>query len=170
MKFNIGDTVVYPAQGVARVKDVVEKRIGGMKDEYFLLEIDSNQSTVMIPVTNIEEVGLRRLSNKSSVKDLYKLLQDKTKPQGDWKKRHQQNLDNMRTGELMDMGQVLRDLHALSEKKTLGVRDKKMFDQALRFVVSEVSAIEGISTEEAESRIESLLEAEEEEEAEEGKE
>lgn len=159
MKFEVGDKVVYPNQGVAVIQDRVIKRIGGIKGEYFLLAIETTSSTVMVPADNIDSIGLRRLSSKGLLKKFYRILKDGSpETETDAKERYKQNVERMKTGSLVAVGEVLKSLHVLSQKKNLGIRDQRMFDSARQLVVSELAAVEGISEEEAWAQIETLLE------------
>ncbi len=109
----------------------------------------------MIPVSNIGDVGLRHLSSKTLLKKLFKILKGAGgETDTDWKKRHKHNLQNMKVGSLVAVGQVLKNLHSLSGRKSLGLRDQKMLDQARKFVASEIAAVQGITGEEALQQLE----------------
>jgi CarD family transcriptional regulator len=157
MQFNIGDKVVYPSQGVAQIQRVVQRKIGGLSGEFFVLQILSSNSTVLIPRGNIEQVGLRPLAGKSEMQKLFQVLKSDGTPDPDWKKRHKANLESMASCNLVSVGQVLKDLYSLSEKKTLGLRDQRMMEQARQFVVSELAAVKNLEEEEAAAVIAELL-------------
>ncbi len=158
MRFKVGDRVVYPNQGVAVIEDIATRKIGGMSGKFYILAINSSNSTVMIPRKNIETVGLRRLSPKSHLKKLYAVLEGED-PQFevDWKQRYRENVELMKTGDLLNAGTVLKSLYCLSRKKNLGLRDQRMLEAARQLVVSEVGAVRNLSGEEALKAIEAHL-------------
>lgn len=157
MTFKIGDHVVYPSQGVALIRDVVDRTVGGMPNTFFVLELASSQSTVMIPAGNLDQVGLRPLSTPSEVSRVLADLQEEGEAELDWKKRYKENSEGLMSGSLEAAGRILKGLHILSTRKSLGVRDRKMMEQARTFVASEVAVVRNISEEEALSEIDSLL-------------
>lgn len=164
MNVSVGDKVVYPNQGVALVVEKVEKKFSGVRTEFYVLEMLGNQSTVMVPCDNLEQVGLRKLSGHADVEQLFGLLEgDFDGPESDWKQRHQKNVQSMLSGDLLKAGEVLKELCALREKKKLGLRDQKMMEQAKNFVVSEVAAVESLEEEEALAKVLELLGVPEEE-------
>lgn len=164
MDVSVGDKVVYPNQGVALVVKKVKKKVGGSRTEFYVLEMLGNQSTIMVPCDNLEQVGLRKLSDHADVEALFGLLEgDADGLESDWKQRHQKNVQSMLSGDLLKAGEVLKGLCTLREKKKLGLRDQKMMEQAKNFVVSEVAAVESIKEEEALAKVLGLLGVPEEE-------
>ncbi len=159
MKFKLGDKVLYPNQGVAVIQDMVTKRIGGLKDEYYILSMEGANSTVMVPVANIQEIGLRPLSSPKKLEELFSLLKNGTpEPETDAKARFKQYTDLMKEGTLLAVGEVLKALHTLSQKKSLGIRDQRLLDTAWQLVVSEVAGVLETSEEEARRKMEEILE------------
>ncbi len=162
MKFELGDKVVYPNQGVAVIQDLVTKRIGGMRGEYYILSMESANSTVMVPADNIDAIGLRPLSSKAKLEALFSLLRNgSSESEADAKARFKENSDKMKEGSLEAVGGVLKSLYLLSLKKGLGVRDQRMLDGAWQLIVSEVAAVMDVSEENARQQIEKMLEEQE---------
>ncbi len=158
MKFRIGEKVVYPNQGVAVIRDLVSRKIGGTRGQYYVLEIQSQNSTVMVPEDNINAIGLRRISSKKELEELFEALRHgEYEMHSDWKRRYQQNAERMQNGTLSDIGEVVRGLFCLSQEKNLGLRDQKMMDSARQLIISEIAAVKDISEEEASELIDHLL-------------
>lgn len=156
MRFKVGDKVVYPNQGVGEIHEVCLKDIMGREEEFYMLRILANDSTVMIPVSNVENVGLRRLSSEEELESLFDVLQSNDyEPDQDWKNRYKENVEKMKTGSIVEVGQVLQNLYFLSFSKPLSFREKKMYDRARQLVISEISTVRG----EAENRVEDSVEA-----------
>jgi CarD family transcriptional regulator len=114
----------------------------------------------MVPVENLDLVGLRSLCVKSEIRELFKVLENgDIDTYKDWKGRYKQNLDKMKTGRLSDVAEVLKNLRLVSQKKSLSFREKKMYERAKQFIVSEVAHVQEIATKEAEKRVEKALES-----------
>lgn len=158
MKFRVGDKVVYPNQGVAVIRDLVTRKIGGMRGQYYVLEIESQNSTVMVPEDNIGAIGLRRVSSKKELEELFEQLRHgEVEMHSDWKRRYQQNAEKMQRGTLADIGEVVRGLYCLSQEKNLGLRDQKMMDSARSLIVSEIAAVKDITDDQASELVDELL-------------
>ena len=76
MEFKVGDKVVYPNHGVGTIKEVCRRDIAGRQEEFYTLKIASNNSTVMIPTSNVNHVGLRKLCSQRQLSRLYEILKD----------------------------------------------------------------------------------------------
>ncbi len=158
MTFEAGTKVVYPNQGVCEIRGICDRNIAGRKEEFYLLRILSNDSTVMIPVSNVENVGLRPLCEKSELKRLFEILQsDDEEPDQDWKNRYKDNVERMKTGCIFEVGRVLQKLHFLGFQKPLSFREKKMYDRARQLVVSEIATVSSKGAEEVEAMVEGML-------------
>lgn len=142
MSFQIGDKVIYPNHGLGVVEKVEEKTILGTTTGFFHLRIIANETTVLVPVANVDNVGLRRAITDEEVDRLFTLLGDgKIDNHQNWKGRFKDNSDKMRTGSLYDVVDVLKSLTHLSKSKSLSFREKRMLDRARFLVVSEISEV-----------------------------
>ncbi len=159
MELEIGCKVVYPNQGVCEVQERCQRNIAGRDEEFLVLRILSNDSTVMIPSSNVDNVGLRPLADEGDLKKLFRLLEsDGLEPEQDWKNRYKENLEKMKSGCLFEVGQVLRHLHFLGFQKPLSFREKKMYDRARALVISEIAAVRAEDQGEVEAGLEKQLE------------
>ena len=160
MMFKIGQKVVYPNHGVGMVEKIEPGSIDGVEQTYFHLRLLSNNSKVMVPKANLDLVGLRPLCPNGEIRQLFDLLKDgQIDTYKDWKGRYKQNLDKMKTGELAEVARVLKNLRLVSQKKSLSFREKKMYERARYFIVSEVAHVKNISEEEAEKKVDRFLES-----------
>ena len=160
VSFKIGQKVVYPNHGVGVVEKIEESVINDSEHNFFHLRLLANDSKVMIPEHNLDLVGLRPLVQKSEIKDLFKLLENgDIDTYKDWKGRYKQNLDKMKTGYLPDVAEVLKNLRLVSQKKSLSFREKKMFERAKYFIVSEVSHVRNITEEAADQEVDNALDS-----------
>ena len=158
MHFKIGDMVVYPNQGVGEIRDVFSQDIMGRKEKFYKLRILANDSIVMIPITNVENVGLRRLSSEKDLKSLFLTLESNSfEGEQDWKNRYKENVEKMKTGSIVEVGEVLQNLYFLSFAKPLSFREKKMYDRARQLVISEISTVRGESEGDVEQSVDTML-------------
>jgi len=156
--FKVGQKVVYPNHGVGLVEKIEPTAIDGVEQLYYHLKLLANNSKVMVPKTNLDLVGLRPLCHQRDVRALFDILEDgNIDTYKDWKGRYKQNLDKMKTGRLTDVAEVLKNLRLVSQRKSLSFREKKMYERAKYFIVSEVAHVREISEREAEDQVEQAL-------------
>jgi CarD family transcriptional regulator len=158
VKFEVGQKVVYPNHGVGIVEKIEPGRIDGVEQTYYHLRLLSNNSKVMIPEENLELVGLRPLCDEDEIQTLFEILEDgNIDTYKDWKGRYKQNLDKMKTGRLTEVAEVLKNLRLVSQRKSLSFREKKMYERAKYFIVSEVAHVKDLSERKAEEQVEYAL-------------
>jgi CarD family transcriptional regulator len=140
--FQVGDKVIYPNHGLGIVERIETKTIMGTTCGFYQLRMVANDTTVLVPVTNVSDVGLRRAVGGDEISRLFLLLSDgKIDSQQNWKGRFKDNSDRMRTGSLYDVVEVLKSLSFLAKSKTLSFREKRMLDRARFLVVSEIAEV-----------------------------
>ncbi len=160
MAFDVGQKVVYPNHGVSVVEEISASEFDGIQHTLYHLRLLSNNSKVMVPKDNLELVGLRPLGGRDEIQTLFDILEDgNIDTYKDWKGRYKQNLDKMKTGRLPEVAEVLKNLCLVSQKKSLSFREKKMYERAKYFIISEVAHVKEIDEEEAEKVVEQSLEA-----------
>ena len=157
--FQVGDKVIYPNHGLGIVERIEEKTILGTTCGFFHLRIVSNDTTVLVPVANVDGVGLRKAISDEEVERLFGLLGDgKIDNHQNWKGRFKDNSDKMRTGSIYDMADVLKSLTFLSKSKSLSFREKRMLDRAKALIISEISEVMREKALEVEGKVDSALE------------
>ena len=140
MEFKLGEKVVYPNHGVGVIEQISYGYLNGRSERYYMLKIVSSGLKVMVPQSNILNVGLRPIIRTTQAGAVLSFLEKgRSDSHHDWKHRFKENSDRMRTGSLMEVAAVLKGLVALSRTKPLSFREKKMLDRARHMLVSEVS-------------------------------
>ncbi len=158
MEFEVGDKVIYPNHGIGVVKRIETKTILGTTCGFYSLRMTSSDTTVLVPIDNVESVGLRGAIADHEVKKLFTLLGNgKIENHQNWKGRFKDNSDKMRTGSIYDVVDVLKSLNFLSQSKNLSFREKRMLDRAKFLVVSEVSEVTSQSAETIEEKVNKAL-------------
>jgi CarD family transcriptional regulator len=156
--FEIGDKVIYPNHGLGVIERLETKTIMGTTCGFYQLRM-ANETTVFVPVDNVDGVGLRRAVSDDEVDRLFYLLGDgKIDSHQNWKGRFKDNSDRMRTGSIYDVVEVLKSLTFLSRSKSLSFREKRMLDRAKFLVVSEISEVLGEDSETVEGKVDKALE------------
>src|SRR5256885_12116054 len=157
--FQVGDKVIYPNHGLGIVERIEEKTILGTTCGFFHLRIVSNDTTVLVPVANVDGVGLRKAISDDEVERLFMLMSDgKIDNHQNWKGRFKDNSDKMRTGSIYDMADVLKSLTFLSKSKSLSFREKRMLDRAKALIISEISEVIREKALAVEERVDQALE------------
>ncbi len=159
MTFEVGQKVVYPNHGVSVVEEISSASFDDTEHNLYHLRLLSNNSKVMVPKDNLDLVGLRPLGDKAQIRSLFDNLENgNIDTYKDWKGRYKQNLDKMKTGQLEEVAEVLKNLCLVSQKKSLSFREKKMYERAKYFIVSEIAHVKDIDEPEAEKLVEGSLE------------
>ncbi len=159
MRFEIGEKVVYPSQGVSVIESISKQVFMGETLECYNLRLLSTSSKVMVPVSNSERIGLRPLSQREQVaKVMGRLRNLEADEESDWKDRYRANLDRIKTGELNDVVDVILCLADVAARKTLSFRERKMFDHAQQLLVYEVAEVEERPVDDVEREVGELIE------------
>lgn len=159
MTFQVGDKVIYPNHGLGVVERIETRTIMGTTCGFYQLRMVSNDTTVLVPVDNVADVGLRRAVAGTEISRLFQLLADgKIDNHQNWKGRFKDNSDRMRTGSIYDVVEVLKSLTYLSKSKTLSFREKRMLDRARFLVVSEIAEVTHEPVKAIEEKVDQALE------------
>ena len=139
--FKVGEKVVYPAHGVGIIESLQTKVVSGTQKNFYMLRILDSDMTIMIPTENVSQVGLRRVIGKDMVSKVYKILRDKKVEvdQQTWNRRYREYTEKIKTGSVLEIAKVLRDLFVLKGDKELSFGERKMLDTARNLLVKELS-------------------------------
>ncbi|MCK6553855.1 CarD family transcriptional regulator [Candidatus Binatia bacterium] len=139
--FKVGEKVVYPAHGVGVIHSVQTRTISGSEKTFYMLKILENDMTIMIPTENVDSVGLRRIIGKEMVTKVYKILRERRVQidQQTWNRRYREYTEKIKTGSVLEIATVLRDLCVLKSDKELSFGERKMLDTARNLLVKELS-------------------------------
>ena len=136
--FNIGDKIVYPMHGAGVIDSIEEKDILGEKQAYYILRMPG-EVKVMVPVDKAEQVGVRNIIDKTSADKVFSVLsQDETEMEKNWNKRYRDNMDKLKSGDIYEIADVVRNLSFKQKEKGLSTGEKKMLVNAKQILVSEL--------------------------------
>ena len=157
--FKVGDSAVYPAHGVAVIKRIEEKDVGGKKKKFYVLQVIENQMTIMVPTDNIGSVGLRGFCSSKDVIGVYDIVKERYVKidQTTWNRRYREYMEKIKTGSIFEIAEVLRNLFLLRHSKDLSFGERKMLDQAKHLLVKEISLAKKSNEEIIEQEIQTIF-------------
>jgi CarD family transcriptional regulator len=148
--YKLGDKVVYPHHGAGTVIKKEMREVLGQKREYLTIKILHNDMTVNVPSENAEKVGLRKVSDEKMMDSVYKALTaGSTEMPKNWNRRFKHNRDKMKTGDILELAEVVRNLSLRDHEKGLSTGEKQMFVKAKKILASELMYAKGMNEEEA---------------------
>ena len=155
--FNIGDKIVYPMHGAGVIDAIEEKDILGEKQAYYILKMPG-EVKVMVPVDKAEQVGVRNIIDKTSADKVFSVLsQDETEMEKNWNKRYRDNMDKLKSGDIYEIADVVRNLSFKQKEKGLSTGEKKMLVNAKQILVSELVLAEQSNKDEMEELVDTKI-------------
>ena len=159
--FSVGELVVYPAQGVGKVEKVEEQDVCGAKTRFYIVRILSNNVTLMVPVSNAENVGLRSVSDEDQGLTILKYLEDRSDFTGysgqNWNRRYREYSDKLKSQDLKDVAYVLKELFLISKDKELSFGERRLLEQAMGLISMELSYALSVDQSQAKTKVEQLF-------------
>ena len=151
--FNIGDKVVYPMHGAGIIQDIEEKNILGAKESYYIIKMPG-EVKVMVPTAKAEEIGVRNIIDVDTASKVFKVLEtDSTEMSMNWNKRYRDNMDKMKSGDIYEIADVVRNLSFKQKERGLSTGEKKMLLNAKQILVSELTLAENLQKEAVEEMV-----------------
>jgi CarD family transcriptional regulator len=158
IEFELGDNVVYPHHGAGKVCAKEIKEIFGERREYLTIKILHNDMTVMVPTENAAIAGLRRVIDEETVQKVLDVLRDDVSDMPkNWNRRFKHNRDKIKTGDIYELSEVVRNLALRENEKGLSSGEKQMYTRAKKILASELMYALDKSEEEAEAYLDELL-------------
>ncbi len=155
-----GQKVAYPSQGVCMVENIESKKIGSSSIDFYSLRVLSDNSIIMVPTVNAENVGIRPLISTIQCKELIaKLSADFEAISCDWKTRSRCFTEQLQSGDVFQAADVLKKLTFLSHEKKLSFREQTLMEKAKFLIVSEITNADTADEEKLRSEIDLLVEA-----------
>lgn len=158
--YKIGEMAVYPAQGVGVIEAIESREFSGERSEFYILRILDSDMTIMVPVNNACQVGMRGLIDKERVTEVYDILKER-REQGQaiasWSRRQREYNDKIKTGDLCEVAEVLRELYQIREAKELSYGEKKVLELARKLLVKEIAFAQGDDEEMVVERVENIF-------------
>ncbi|HHX94434.1 MAG TPA: CarD family transcriptional regulator [Clostridia bacterium] len=153
--FKIGDKVVYPMHGAGIIEAIEEKEVLGKKRQYYIMRMPIGNMKVMVPMDNVQQVGLRRVVGMEDIETVMAILkQEDTDMSSNWNRRYRANMEKIKSGNIFEVAEVVRNLLHRDKAKGLSTGERKMLENARQILVSEMV----LAQDKEEDQVESLLE------------
>lgn len=139
--FHIGDKVVYPMHGAGTIESIEEKEMFGDKSEYYIIKMPMNDMKLMVPTKTAVNVGVREVSDGSIANEVFKVLEKPKQAyvhENNWSKRYRANVDKIKSGDILELADVVRDLSHRHMERGLSTGEKKMLTSAREILISEL--------------------------------
>lgn len=158
MNFKIGDEVVYPMHGAGIIEDIEEKKILGEIRKYFVLKIPFGDMRILIPIDSTNEVGVRGIVDEIELDPVFNLLTLETTEMSDnWNRRYRENMEKLKTGDILEVAEVVRNLMITDKEKRLSTGERKMLSNAKQILISEIILVKKINQQEVTDLINSAV-------------
>jgi len=158
LEFSEGDFVVYPTHGVGQVTGVENFEIAGEKLKLFVISFERERMTLKVPITKVQESGLRKLANRKVIDNALKTLKGRVRVKRTmWSRRAQEYEAKINSGDPIQIAEVVRDLHRNEDQPDQSYSERQMYQAALDRFSRELAAVESTSPEEAVEKLEKIL-------------
>ena len=153
-EYKVKQQIIYPSQGVGVITDIFEKEFNGEKSLYYKIYVEVSDMVVMVPVNHASDLGIRPIAEAKDAKKALNLLSEDFEPiTSDWKLRYQMNLDLLKKGTIADIAKIVRCLYNRSKIKELPIQERKLYDNAKKLLIDEIS----IALEKEEKEVEGMV-------------
>ena len=160
MQFEVGETVVYPHHGAAKIIEVKKRKLGGEEKLMLKLQVNQGDLTIEVPAENCELVGVRDVIDEKGLKQVFEVLRAPfTEEPTNWSRRYKANLEKLASGDVIKVSEVVRDLWRRDQDRGLSAGEKRMLAKARQILVSEVALAEKTNEEQASARLDEELAA-----------
>ncbi|MCQ4635574.1 CarD family transcriptional regulator [Anaerovorax odorimutans] len=145
--YTIGDKIVYPMHGAGVIEQIEEKEILGEQREYYVLKVPCGDMKIMIPVDSSDEIGVRNIISAEEIKTVLSVLADvSSEMPHNWNRRYRENMEKLKTGDAVEVAEVVRNLTRTDREKKLSTGEKKMLTNARQILLSEMVLAGGMDT------------------------
>lgn len=156
--FIIGDRIVYPMHGAGIIEEIEEKQILGESRNYYILRVPCGDMKIMIPIESCEEIGVRAVISVEEINEVIEVLAaDSSEMSNNWNRRYRENMEKLKTGDIFNVAEVVRNLMRTDKEKKLSTGEKKMLSNAKQILISELILVKNIDHEAAEKIINSAI-------------
>jgi CarD family transcriptional regulator len=156
--FNIGDKIVYPMHGAGIIDAIEVREILGEWHRYYVMQMPIGDMKVMIPMASVESLGIRGVISAEEAEDVFKVLQAEcTKMPQNWNHRFRANREKIRTGNIYEVAEVVRNLASHEREKGLSTGERKMLENARQILISELVLAKNCSEQDIERELNRVL-------------
>lgn len=152
--FNSGEYVVYPTHGVGKVTNIAKQTIAGSELELLVVNFDKDKMTLRVPVAKLDKVGIRKISDETTMKEALSILKGKPRVKKVmWSRRAQEYENKINSGNPIAVAEVIRDLHRSENLAEQSYSERQIYEHALERLASEVAIFDNSSVEDANKKL-----------------
>lgn len=157
--FSIGDRVVYPMHGAGVIEAIEEQEILGVRKKYYVMKMPVGDLKVMIPTDSFRMVGLREVIDKDVIPEVFEVLRNRNgEMSSNWNRRYRDHLEKIKSGDILEVAEVVRNLTLRDREKGLSTGERKMLESARQILFSELLLVQGIDQAEVINALEGIFE------------
>ena len=156
--FQVGDKIVHPMHGAGVIAEIVQMKVSGVVRDYYNLKLPIGGMVVMVPIDHCEEIGVRPILSAEEVEEVLRNisgLQVSVEP--NWNRRYRENMLRLKSGELLEVAKVVKELLIREARRVLSTGERKMLHSARQILISEIALAQSIPYEEAGARLNQAL-------------
>ena len=156
--YQIGDKVVHPMHGAGVIDSIVQRKVAGKLEDYYLLKLSVGSMTVMIPTENMQEIGVRPIVSSEQAKDVIRALENiEVDMTQNWNRRYRENMVRLKSGDLLEVARVVKGLLLREGQRGLSNGERKMLRTAKQILISELVLAQSLPYETVEDSIDTML-------------
>ena len=156
--FNIGDLVVHPMHGAGIIDGVVQEKIAGVTQDYYVFKMPMGGLLLKIPVSNSEAIGIRAVITKSEAEALLSSIPAmEVESTANWNKRYRENMARLKSGDLYEVARVVKALMHRERQRGLSTGERKMLHNARQILISEIVVAEQGEYKDLEERVDQAM-------------
>ena len=154
MSFQIGDKVAHPMYGAGVLESVVQKKVGGVVQEYYIMKLAKSSMIVMIPTQGSEEIGVRPVVDPDQADRVLAAIPSiQVEMTANWNRRYRENMERLKSGDLLEVARVVKGLTLRDAKRSLSTGERKMLHSARQILISELVLSKSLSYETVEAQL-----------------
>ena len=156
--YQIGDKVVHPMHGAGVIDSIVQRKVAGKLEDYYLLKLSVGSMTVMIPTENTQEIGVRPIVSSEEAEKLILALENiEVDMTQNWNRRYRENMVRLKSGDLLEVARVVKGLLLRESQRGLSNGERKMLRTAKQILISELVLAQSLPYETVEDNIDMVL-------------
>ena len=158
MSFQIGDKVAHPMYGAGVLESVVQKKVGGVVQEYYIMKLAKSSMIVMIPTQGSEEIGVRPVVDPDQADRVLAAIPSiHVEMTANWNRRYRENMERLKSGDLLEVARVVKGLTLRDATRSLSTGERKMLHSARQILISELVLSKSLSYETVEAQLDTAL-------------
>ena len=156
--FSVGDLIVHPMHGAGVIEDIIQEKVAGVRQEYYVFKMPTGGLTLKIPTANAHVIGIRGILSRQEIGILLDAIPGiPVETNSNWNKRYQENMQRLKSGNLYEVAKVIKALMHRDLLRGLSTGERKMLHNAKQIMISEIVLVEGCGYKEIETKLDGAM-------------